>query len=319
VGAAFPLGKPQAYRTANFLVRAPTPELAREIGESAEAWRERLAIEWIGSPMPNWGQPCPIEAKVDPNFGAGGATTFVFDRGEVFGWDMNVQGSRERVLDSVLPHEITHTVFATYFRQPLPRWADEGACTTVEHSSEIGKQERLLIQFLKTNKGIPFNDMFAMKEYPPEVLPLYAQGHSLTQFLIERKGRAAFMTFLGDGMQDENWRRAVSSHYGHENLYALQESWLDWVKAGRPRLVPEGTAIAASEAPAIARTPRAEPALAPVGKPSVYSAGLSRVASVAVRYPGKRAAPAAAGPATLPASKDQSVRDASLGESPAWR
>ena len=44
--------------------------------------------------------------------GAGGATSFVFDRGEVFGWKMNIQGSRERILDSVLPHEVTHTIFA---------------------------------------------------------------------------------------------------------------------------------------------------------------------------------------------------------------
>jgi hypothetical protein len=228
------------------------------------------------------------------------------------------------VLDSVLPHEITHTVFATYFRQPLPRWADEGACTTVEHASEIGKQERLLIQFLKTNKGIPFSDMFAMKEYPPEVLPLYAQGHSLTQFLIERRGRAAFMTFLADGMQDENWRGAVAEHYGHENLYALQESWLDWVKAGRPRLAHEATAIAAAPAlPPATRMPRVEPALAPVGKPSVYAAGLTRSESIAVRYPAKRAAPAATGPATAPdtaaASVESATRDASRGESPVWR
>ena len=55
---------------------------------------------------------------------------------EVFGWDMKIQGSEERVLDSVLPHEVTHTIFASHFRQPLPRWADEGACTTVEHVSE---------------------------------------------------------------------------------------------------------------------------------------------------------------------------------------
>ena len=220
------------YKTTNFVVTAPSEALAREIGDSAEKWRNDLSKEWIGQTMPNWSKPCKVVAHVSPRLGAGGATTFVFDRGEVTGWDMQIQGSRERVLDSVLPHEITHTVFASYFRRPLPRWADEGACTTVEHQSEIGKQERLLIQFLKTGKGIPFSQMFAMKEYPKDVLPLYAQGHSLTQFLLERRGKQAFMEFLTDGMSDENWRRAIDEHYGHENLYALQESWLDW---GPPR------------------------------------------------------------------------------------
>lgn len=231
------------YRTANFVVSAPTPELAKELGDAAEAWRQKLAIEWIGSEMPTWSQPCPINARVSPRLGAGGATTFIFDRGEVFGWEMNIQGSRERVLDSVLPHEITHTIFACHFRQPLPRWADEGACTTVEHASEIATQERLLIDFLHNGKGIAFSQMFAMKEYPPDVLPLYAQGHSLTRYLIMKRGKAAFLEFIGDGMRDENWPRAVQQHYGTASLYDLQNEWLAWVKQGRPELMPAGTGV----------------------------------------------------------------------------
>jgi hypothetical protein len=92
-----------------------------------------------------------------------------------------------------------------------------------------------------------------MKDYPPEVLPLYSQGHSLTQFLLERRGKQAFLAFLVDGMRDENWARAVRTHYGHENLYALQSVWLDWVKQGRPRLqletAPGAIAMASAETP----------------------------------------------------------------------
>ncbi|MEM6798536.1 MAG: hypothetical protein AAF589_03395 [Planctomycetota bacterium] len=252
------------YRTANFVIEAPTAALANEIGLSAERWRKQLAEEWLGKPMPAWTKPCPVRARVAPHLGAGGETSFVFDQGEVFGWDMKVQGSRERVLDSVLPHEITHTVFASHFRQPLPRWADEGACTTVEHASEIGKQERMLIRFLKTGRGIPFSDLFAMKEYPPEVMPLYSQGHSLATFLIERRGKRAFMEFLADGMTDENWPAAVRDHYGHDSLHQLQDQWLAWVKQGRPRLTLESdvTAIASAPQPT-PTTPSAAVATAP--------------------------------------------------------
>jgi hypothetical protein len=240
------------YRTANFTVSAPTPQLAKEIGDTAEMWRKQLAIEWLGEEMPTWSKSCPINAKVQPGLGAGGATSFVFDRGEVFGWRMNIQGTRERVLDSVLPHEVTHTIFASYFRQPLPRWADEGACTTVEHRSEIAKQERMLIDFLKTGRGIPFGEMFAMKEYPQDVLPLYSQGHSLAQWLIEARGKRVFLTFLADGLQDENWPRAVEKHYGFNDLYAMQNKWLDWVKQGRPTIAP-GTLLASNEVPVVVR------------------------------------------------------------------
>jgi hypothetical protein len=242
------LASAAAYRTRNFTVDAPTPQLAKEIGDMAEQYRVSLAQEWLGREIPAWSQPCPIKAVVSPQLGAGGATSFVFDRGEVFGWKMNIQGSRERVLDSVLPHEITHTIFATHFRQPLPRWADEGACTTVEHQSEIAKQERMLIDFLKTKRGIPFSDMFAMKEYPQDVLPLYAQGHSLARYLIALKGKREFLNFITDGMQDENWPRAIQQHYSYEHLLALQNSWLDWIKAGRPEIKPaSGVALASAQ------------------------------------------------------------------------
>jgi len=191
----------------------------------------------------------------------------VFDRGEVFNWDMKIQGSRERVLDSVLPHEITHTIFASYFRQPLPRWADEGACTTVEHRSEIAKQERMLIDFLKTGRGIPFSAMFAMKDYPRDVLPLYSQGYSLAEWLIEQRGKRAFLAFVADGLEDENWPRAVEKHYGYHDLYALQNSWLDWVKQGRPHLAPGGEAIAtlASHTAPVVRGQSPDDDITPIG------------------------------------------------------
>jgi len=224
------------YRTRNFTVSAPSKALAKEIGDAAEGWRQTLSTEWIGKEMPPWSKPCPIHAKVGRHLGAGGATSFIFDQGQVFGWRMNIQGSRQRILDSVLPHEVTHTIFACYFRQPLPRWADEGACTTVEHPSEIAKQERMLIDFLKQRRGIPFHQMMAMKDYPRDVLPLYSQGHSLAQMLLESDGKQTFLVFLKDGLRDENWPRAVKKHYGYQNLQVLQNSWLSWIKAGRPRL-----------------------------------------------------------------------------------
>lgn len=224
------------YRTPNFVIEASNEGLAQRVGLAAEKYRRELAIAWLGKEMPDWNEPCPIKVQVAPHLGAGGETSFVFDRGEVFGWRMRVQGTEERVLDSVLPHEVTHTVLATHFRRPLPRWADEGACTTVEHVTERNKQQNLLITFLRTNKGIAFSSMFAMKEYPPDMLPLYAQGYSLARYLIEQGGRRKFLAYVGDGLKRENWPAATKTHYGYTTLAQLQDSWLEWVKKGSPAL-----------------------------------------------------------------------------------
>ena len=245
------------YRTANFVVEAPNPQLAQKIGDAAEQYRHDLAIEWIGQPLPRWSQPCPITAEVAPTLGAGGATSFVFDRGEVFNWTMTIQGSEERILDSVLPHEVTHTIFASHFRQPLPRWADEGACTTVEHPVERARQHRLLIEFLRTGRGISFPEMFAMKEYPADVLPLYSQGYSLARYLIERGGRKRYIQFVGNGLASSNWPESLSQYYGIDDIAKLQNVWLEWVKRGCPA-PPASVAAAIPQARDITRTTRGQ-------------------------------------------------------------
>jgi hypothetical protein len=267
------------HRTANFLVEAPTEALARRIGDAAEQYRNDLSVEWLGKPLPRWSRPCPIKAQVAPHLGAGGATSFVFDGGEVFGWTMTIQGSEERIIDSVLPHEITHTIFASHFRKPLPRWADEGACTTVEHPVERARQHRLLIEFLTTGRGIAFHDMFAMREYPADVLPLYSQGYSLARYLIERGGRHKYVTFVGEGLATDDWQGALNRHYGVGGLAQMQQVWLDWVKQGCPA-PPAALAAAAVPPPAgalaMSGTPRGQsPDPQPIAPPRTNIAAVS--------------------------------------------
>ena len=40
------------YKTTNFVVSAPTPELAKEIGDQAEVYRRQLSDEWLGKELP---------------------------------------------------------------------------------------------------------------------------------------------------------------------------------------------------------------------------------------------------------------------------
>ncbi len=229
------------YRTPNFVVETQSAQLAEEFGKTAEKLRHDLAIAWLGEAMPQWNEPCPITVRVGPGLGAGGMTNFVFNDdevydGEVYDWRMSIQGSRERVLDSVLPHEITHMIFASYFRCPLPRWADEGGATSVEHQSELEKHRKMLLRFLRNRRGIAFNKMFAMFDYPPDIMPLYAQGVALSEFLIQQGGRRKFVEYLGDALENDNWATATKEHYGYASLGELQQSWQAWVGRGFPAI-----------------------------------------------------------------------------------
>jgi hypothetical protein len=68
-----------------------------------------------------------MAVEVGEHLAAGGATTSVYDRGSVLVWRMTIRGSSERIFDSVLPHEITHAIFASHFRRQLPRWPASAA------------------------------------------------------------------------------------------------------------------------------------------------------------------------------------------------
>ena len=228
------------YRTPNFVVDAPTESIAKQVGDAAEQYRDELAIEWLGKRLPgDWAKPCTVRVKVG-QIGAGGATTFSFDQGHVFGWSMQVQGSLERILDSVLPHEISHTIFASHFRRPLPRWADEGAATLVEHESEKRRQQLTLKQVFDTPRRISLRKLFTLTEYPREmqnVLTLYAEGYSLTDFLVQHGGKFRFLKFLEDAHR-RSWNYALRKHYGFESVESLEKRWNKWVIAGSPELYP---------------------------------------------------------------------------------
>jgi hypothetical protein len=225
------------FATPNFVIQTDSPPLAEHFGRLAEQLRQDLALDWTGHAIGNWSRPCPVTVQVGEHLGAGGSTTFVFDRGEVYGWKMNIQGSAQRIADSVLPHEILHMVLATHFRQPLPRWADEGAATTVEHPSEQVKHRRKLIEFLQNGRGIAFNQLFAMMDYPQnDPMPLYAHGYSLADYLIQHGGRRKYVAFVGEGLKDDRWAEAIERLYGKRGLGDLQNQWVAWVAQGSPTL-----------------------------------------------------------------------------------
>lgn len=231
-------GRQFTAHSQNFIVFASSPEWATQVAEMAELNRRNLALHWLGAELPPWTERVPIHVQAGPKLGAGGETRFALIGGNRIGnWMMSVQGTQERILDSVLPHEITHTIFATHFAplgKYVPRWADEGACTTVEHISEKQQHQKHLLDFLATGRGLAFNKMFQLKEYPADIMPLYAQGHSAVQFLIDQGGPQKFVKFLEAGMRSEAWGPTLNQFYAYESIGDFQTNWNRWLADGSP-------------------------------------------------------------------------------------
>src|SRR5262249_55268837 len=257
-------------RTRNFLVEAPNDKIAERIGQWAEYYRKEKAIQWLGVEMPPWPQPCPLHVKVSYN-GSGGATSFNFDRGRILSMQMEIEGTLERLTYSVLPHEVTHTVLAHHFKQPVPRWADEGGSVLSEDEPERTRHDQLVRQVLNTpGRAIPLKRLFTLTQYPRDVMVLYAEGYSVTSFLVGKSNRGAFLNFLADGMYG-GWDQAVSKHYGYRSVDELEQAWVQHLRdAGRSSAgttlakadVPQKTSASAASRPTVRSTlPPASPVL----------------------------------------------------------
>lgn len=225
----------------NFEVVAPTRQLAETFAKAAEQYRKEKAMEWLGDEMPRWKDRCPLVVEVNPTR-TGGATTFTFSpRGGVVQQDMKIFGKVDQLLESVLPHEVTHTVLAQHFGVPVPRWADEGGSVLSENDSERLEHDIKCREFLNAERGIPLRHLFPMEKYPKDTIVLYAQGFSVSNYLIDMgggglKGRKKFLDFVSAGMAkgSRGWDTAVKSYYNFDGVDDLQEKWIESLRTSRP-------------------------------------------------------------------------------------
>lgn len=215
-----------SHRTRNFIVHAPTVDVAQRVANHAEVCRKAIAVAWLGRELPDWPSPCPVRVKLT-NGEAGGVTSFGFDRGRVTDQEMTLEGRLDRVLVSALPHEVTHTIFAAFFGGPMPRWADEGASLLSEDAREKRRHDQIVANALARRSDFPLSRLFAMDEYPADLMSFYGQGYSVAKFLIEIGGRPRFLQFVRDG-QTRGWDAAALAHYGLADCRELDRAWRSW-------------------------------------------------------------------------------------------
>src|SRR5579871_1221062 len=124
-----------SYRSDNFVIDAPTAEIARQVAERAEKIRREQARLWLGRELATLQPRGRISVRISEG-APRGASTFKFHEGELLGQSVELHGPLERILSGVLPHEMAHTLFAQHFGCPVPRWADEGGAILCEGQAE---------------------------------------------------------------------------------------------------------------------------------------------------------------------------------------
>jgi len=258
------------FRSANFVVHAPTAMMARVIAAEAEYHRRALALKWLGRELPAWSKPCVI--RLSPGLGGnGGASVFEFGKnptGEpaVTSAAMELRGDFMQVLNSTLPHEVTHTILASHFAKPVPRWVDEGIAVLAESDEEQFNHDVRARELLNAGRGIRLRALLRLTEYPRDMIVLYAEGHSLARFLASRPapagvpvlkdvpvvgklfqtagadGHRRLIAFVQLGAQDntaESWAKAAKDVYGFESIDELEEEWIASLRQPPRRVTPK--------------------------------------------------------------------------------
>jgi len=131
----------------------------------------------------------------------------------------------------------------------VPRWADEGGSVLSENDEERFNHDVRCRELLNAGRGIRLRVLFRMTEYPKDMIVLYAQGYSVSAYLVKKggdgkEGRGKLLQFLGAGMQGntaESWNAAASRVYGFDSIDSLEEAWLTALKTPPARVAARDT------------------------------------------------------------------------------
>lgn len=234
------------FTTDNFHVHAEKLATARHVGERAEELRTVLSTEWLGVPLEQWSDPCRIFVDTDSER-LKGDTTYLLSRGRVTRWRMELHGPLDRILETLLPHEIVHTILASHFKAAIPRWADEGAALMAEDPAERHRLWLLEERRLTSSELPPLLTVLDATEYPKRrdtLRTFYVRGACLAEFLLHA-GKPRFLEFVSQGMSD-GWDVAVRVHYGFEDVAELEAAWMVWLRDDRPAIQLEGAQLLAA-------------------------------------------------------------------------
>jgi hypothetical protein len=203
-----------------------------ELTRAAEQARVRSACFWTGQPLPaDWAVACPVVVQTGTGEGSG-QTQFQFSGGEVFGWTMQIAGTRTALLEDVLPHEVDHMVRATLVRHPVERWLDEGCSSLMESpESHVRLRTRAAMLFQTAQPDVAW---LTARNYPHNDSALelvYVGGFSLVEYLLTcAEPRTLLELQAGTQPMEERLMRC----YGLTAAQLLQ-GWKAW-RAQRPAL-----------------------------------------------------------------------------------
>jgi len=219
----------------NFVVYAPTQELADTILKNAEKYRNTIAIKWLGKPLPCGEGACMISVNLSKNEDSG--FTWPKDHPLKRYHQITMTSSEKNLTGPTLAHEITHAVLNTKFpsnaEDELSSWAHEGLAT-MQDGQKLQEIRRMrMITWAKDNtwpdlkKDLIFTDAVSSGNMGA----FYTIANSFTKFLISKHPDSldTFFAFAIKDMTTKSELDAAAKKYYGVSFDKLEAQWHAWV------------------------------------------------------------------------------------------
>ena len=103
-----------------------------------------------------------------------------------------------------------------------------------EDDQERTRHDQLVRHILNTpGRAIPLGRLFRLAKYPDDVMVLYAEGYSVSNFLVGQSNRSDFLSFVAMGMTGD-WDGACKRYYNFRDVNDLEQAWLKNLRDSRP-------------------------------------------------------------------------------------
>lgn len=209
----------------NFVVYAPTQELADEVLKKSEQLRTKLARAWLDKELAPGVGAAMIYVSLSDRESHG--LTSPKNRPDEKYHAVTIRSSRDKTLNVILPHELTHALIADEFGTRLPEWADEGVACYQDGSELSGKRRHTLARFARTAQWPSLEGVLRQQKYQSDDHAFFTVASSVTEFLLERDSPKTFFAFAIEG-KEKGWSFAAQTHYGFRSLRELESKWQEW-------------------------------------------------------------------------------------------
>ena len=228
-GAASGRGKAQLRGLAadgHFSINAPNQAAADWLLAEAQRLRRRLALRWLGAPLPPGRGMTVIHWELAPDHDEGTTSPALAPpRRRHLVW---LRTSPQRVRET-LAHEMVHVVLFTHFGNSLPIWLHEGVAATEDDPATRAKRERIFTAWVQSGRLPRLGRLLAKGRIRPEEQQAYTASALLTEYLLARADARRLFRFGQLGLE-QGWDHAAQAVYGAKDIAALEQDWHRWLR-----------------------------------------------------------------------------------------